>query len=80
MQVTLAAPDARALEVLAAQPNVSAAVADGALITFALRGEESAQAPVLRALVEAGIAVTAFGEARENLHDSYLRTVAEPKR
>jgi ABC-2 type transport system ATP-binding protein len=79
MQVTLAAPDARALEVLAAQPNVTALEAAGALVTFSLRGDEAAQAPVLHALVAAGIAVIAFGEARENLHDSYLRTVAEGK-
>ena len=79
MQVTLAAADARVAEVLAAQVNVSAIVAAGAELTFVLRGEESAQASVLRALVEAGIAVVAFGESRENLHDSYLRTVAEPK-
>ena len=80
MQVTLAAPDARAIEVLAAQPNVAGAVADGAQVSFTLRGEPSAQAAVLRALMDAGIAVVAFGESRENLHDSYLRTVAEPKR
>ena len=79
MQVTLAAADARAAEVLAAQANVSAIAADGAGFAFLLRGDESAQADVLRALVEARIAVVAFGESRENLHDSYLRTVAEPK-
>ncbi len=79
MQITLAAPDARALEVLAAQPNVSSLVADGALVAFSLRGEDGAQAIVLRALIEAGVAVLAFAESRENLHDSYLRTVAERK-
>ena len=80
MQITLAAPDARAVEVLAALPNVSSLVADGALVAFCLRGEEGAQAIVLRALIEAGVGVLAFGESRENLHDSYLRTVAEAKR
>jgi len=79
MQITLAAPDARAMEVLAAQPEVSSLVADGALLAFSLRGEDGSQATVLRALVEAGVAVVAFGEARENLQDSYLRTVTEPK-
>jgi ABC-2 type transport system ATP-binding protein len=79
MQITLAAPDARAGEVLAALPNVSSLAADGAQLAFCLRGEEGAQAIVVRALVDAGIAVVAFGEARENLQDSYLRTVAEPK-
>ncbi len=75
MQATLAPADARALEILAALPHVASVVADGARVSFTLRGDESAQALVLRALVEAGIAVVAFGEARENLHDSYLRTV-----
>ena len=79
MQVTLAAPDARAAEVLAAQHGVGVVAVEGAQITFTLRGEAAAQALVLRALVEGGIAIVAFGESRENLHDSYLRTVAEPK-
>ena len=79
MQVTLAAPDPRVVEVLAAQPQVAAVAVEGAQVSFTLRGEESGQALVLQALVAAGIAVVAFGESRENLHDSYLRTVAGPK-
>ncbi len=79
MEMTLSAADPRATEVLAAQANVGDVVTDGAEITFVLRGDESAQASVLRALVEAGIAIVAFGESRENLHDSYLRTVSERK-
>ena len=31
---------------------------------------------ILRELVLAGLPVSAFAEARENLHQSYLRTVA----
>ena len=80
MQVTLAAPDPHAAEVLAAHPAVASVAAEGAMVTFALRGDDSSPAAVLRALVEAGIEVVGFGESRENLHDSYLRTVAEPKR
>ena len=80
MQITLAASDARAAEVLATLPAVSAVAIDGPRVSFTLRGDNGAQAEVLRALVGAGIAVVAFGEARENLHDSYLRTVAEAKR
>ncbi len=80
IEITLAVPDARALEVLASQPGVASAAAQGAQLTFTVRGAGEVEAQVLRALVEAGIAVTAFGEARENLQDSYLRTVEEPKR
>ena len=79
MQATLAAPDARATEVLAAHPGVSGVASNGTELAFVLRGDEAAQAGVLRALVEAGIAVVAFGESRENLHDSYLRTVSGDK-
>jgi ABC-2 type transport system ATP-binding protein len=77
MQVTFVAPDARALQVLASQPQVASVVADGVLVSFTLHGDESAPALVLRALVDAGLAVAAFGESRENLHDSYLRTLAQ---
>ena len=40
-----------------------------------IAGNAADQARVLRALVEAGIAVAAFAGESENLHDSYLRTV-----
>jgi ABC-2 type transport system ATP-binding protein len=80
MQLTLSAPDARALEVLASQPDVASVVAEGAEVRFALRGGQDRQAQILRALVEAGVAVVAFGESRENLHDSYLRTVSEARK
>jgi len=80
MQVTLAAPDARAAEVLAGLSFVAAVAAEGPHVSFTLRGDEGAQAQALSALVGAGIAVVAFGEARENLQDSYLRTVAEARK
>jgi ABC-2 type transport system ATP-binding protein len=79
MQATLAAPDSRAAGVLAAHGSVTEVASNGTELAFVLRGDEAAQASVLRALVEAGIAVVAFGESRENLHDSYLRTVAGDK-
>jgi ABC-2 type transport system ATP-binding protein len=79
MHLTLARADERAAAVLASQPLVAAIEADGATIAFAWQGDAAAQALLLRALVESGLEVIEFGEARENLHDSYLRTLAEPK-
>ena len=46
----------------------------GATIEFS--GGLDAQGEMLRALVLAGLAVTSFSAERENLHQSYLRTVA----
>jgi ABC-2 type transport system ATP-binding protein len=79
MHLTLASADERAMAVLSSQPLVSAIEADGATIAFAWQGEADAQASLLRALIESGLEVIEFGEVRENLHDSYLRTLAEPK-
>ena len=41
-----------------------------------IAGDAQARSEVLRALVQAGLPVAAFAEERENLHQSYLRTVA----
>jgi ABC-2 type transport system ATP-binding protein len=41
-----------------------------------IAGDAQARSEVLRALVLAGLPVVAFAEERENLHQSYLRTVA----
>ncbi|MCX7161108.1 MAG: ABC transporter ATP-binding protein, partial [Proteobacteria bacterium] len=44
--------------------------------TLEIAGDRGRQGEVLRELVLAGLPVSAFAEARENLHQSYLRTVA----
>lgn len=80
MQLTLAQADERVRAVLALQPRVEAVETNGAEVTFTWRGDAAAQAALLRALLDAGLAVAAFGESRENLHASYLRTVGEAKR
>ncbi|MBS0336386.1 MAG: ABC transporter ATP-binding protein [Proteobacteria bacterium] len=54
--------------------RVLEAGARDALVEIA--GDAQAQSEVLRALVLAGLPVTAFSAERENLHQSYLRTVA----
>ena len=79
MHLTLARPDERALAVLSSQSQVGAVEVDGAEMAFTWQGEAAGQAALLRALVESGLEVIEFGEERENLHDSYLRTLAEPK-
>jgi ABC-2 type transport system ATP-binding protein len=78
LEVGLAAPDARLAVVLAMQPNVESVAVDGARASFLWQGDEGARAVLLKTLIEAGLAVTSFEESRENLHDSYLRTVATP--
>ena len=78
LSVGLAAPDARLAAVLGAQPGIDAIAVDGAGASFSWVGDEPARAVLLKALIESGLAVTSFEEARENLHDSYLRTVSTP--
>ncbi len=75
MRIALVAPDERLQALLAAQPGVSTVEVEGREALFAWSGDEAGQAVLLRELVAAGLAVASFEEARENLHDSYLRTV-----
>jgi ABC-2 type transport system ATP-binding protein len=78
LHVGLAAPDARLAAALSAQPGVATVNVEGAEASFSWEGDEAARAALLKSLVEAGLAVTSFEESRENLHDSYLRTVRTP--
>jgi ABC-2 type transport system ATP-binding protein len=75
LRVVLAAADERFAAVLASQPAVDNVVVEGRVASFDFRGDDDAQASLLRDLVFAGLAVVALEESRENLHDSYLRTV-----
>lgn len=79
MRLALSHADDRAAAILASQPGVTAVEDDGAGFVFAWESAGASQAALLRALVEAGLEVVSFGEARENLQDSYLRTLAEPR-
>jgi len=77
LRLQLAAPDARLPAWLHAQAGVAAcaqAESDRAEISF--QGDAGAQAALLAALVQAGFAVTSFAEHKENLQQSYLRSVA----
>jgi ABC-2 type transport system ATP-binding protein len=75
LRVALAAPDAALRGVLEAQPGVTVIEAGAGEAVVELTGGAPAQAELLSALVRAGLAVSAYGETRENLHESYLRTV-----
>ena len=74
LRVTLAAPDER-LAAMVAVAGVTNVAAEGNAASFDFAGDEKAQAALLRSLVASGLDVAAFEEARENLHDSYLRTI-----
>jgi len=75
MRIALAAPDERLGALLPAHAGVANALVEGRAASFEIDGGEPEQAALLRALVVAGLEVAAFEEVRENLHDSYLRTV-----
>lgn len=75
LRVVLAAADERLRAVLAQQASVVNVAVEGRAASFDFAGDGEAQAGLLRALVSAGLAVAVFEEARENLHDSYLRTM-----
>ena len=64
---------AQALGSIAGVRVVEAGASDA---TLEIAGDRGRQGEVLRELVLAGLPVSAFAEARENLHQSYLRTVA----
>jgi ABC-2 type transport system ATP-binding protein len=47
---------------------------------FAVPEDPAVRAAVIRALVQAGLDVVSYGEERENLHESYLRTLRSSAR
>ena len=58
-------------------PGVAAALNPGWSVQGQLRGAANAQANLLKALVEASFPVIEFAVVRENLHDSYLRSMQD---
>ncbi|MBK8063824.1 MAG: ABC transporter ATP-binding protein [Betaproteobacteria bacterium] len=60
---------------LAALPGVRVLRAEADAAVLELHGGAEAQAALLRALVQAGLPLSEFALERENLHESYLRTV-----
>jgi len=60
---------------LAALPGVRVLRAEADAAVLELHGGAEVQAALLRALVQAGLPLAEFALERENLHESYLRTV-----
>ena len=63
-------------QALGSMAGVRVVEAGASEATLEIAGDRGRQGEVLRELVLAGLPVSAFAEARENLHQSYLRTVA----
>lgn len=76
LRLQLAAPDARLADWLHARPGVVCRNVDSGFAEINFQGDANAQAALLAALVQAGFAVTGFAEHKENLQQSYLRSVA----
>ena len=64
---------------LMATPGLKVIEVAGLEALVDIAGDIEAQAEILRALVQAGLPVSAFSPERENLHQSYLRTVTTEK-
>ena len=75
-ELEIAGPLTTAHALLAGHAGVSALVVDGPCLRFRFDTSASARAALLAAMVEAGVAVVAFARVREDLQQSYLRTVA----
>lgn len=80
VRVAFAAPVANLGELLAALPGVKVLETGDAEAIVGFSGGLEAQSQVLRSLVGAGLPVASFAAERENLHQSYLRTVANGTR
>ena len=80
VRVEFARPVDSLAAVLAAVAGLKVIEAGPSEATIEFSGGLEEQGEVLRALVLAGLAVTTFGAERENLHQSYLRTVASGSR
>jgi ABC-2 type transport system ATP-binding protein len=72
----LAGPDARLAAWLQAYAQVTLKEADETHAEFDLHGDVAEQAALLKALVSEGFAVSSLALHKENLQQSYLRTVA----
>lgn len=75
LQVDVLGDATTALATLSARPGVGAVRAEGHTVHLEFSGDDAARAALLAALVSAGIAVTRFAPAAENLQQSYLRSV-----
>jgi ABC-2 type transport system ATP-binding protein len=77
LRLELAQPDERLYDWFIAHPQAALRLSGEDFVEFDFTGDSIAQATLLRELVEAGFPVTALAEQRENLQQSYLRSVAD---
>ncbi|WP_211442097.1 ABC transporter ATP-binding protein [Collimonas humicola] len=76
LRLTLAQPDPRLQALLAAEPALQVSASDERSADFNFSGDEHAQAALLARLVGAGLPVCGLADQKENLQQSYLRSVA----
>lgn len=76
LRLTLAQPDVRLQGLLAAEPALQVIAADERSADFNFSGDQHAQAALLARLVGAGLPVCGLADQKENLQQSYLRSVA----
>ncbi|HCI12543.1 MAG TPA: ABC transporter ATP-binding protein [Gallionellaceae bacterium] len=76
LHLDVAQPDARLPEWLKAHALITLKNANESHAEFDFRGDLHAQADLLKALVHEGYAVSSLSEHKENLQQSYLRSVA----
>jgi ABC-2 type transport system ATP-binding protein len=76
LHLGLAQPDARLPEWLKGYPQITVKEANANFAEFDFHGNQAGQAILLKTMIEKGFAVNSFAESKENLQQSYLRSVA----
>jgi ABC-2 type transport system ATP-binding protein len=76
LHLTLAQADARLADWLKQHGQIVLKEADASRAEFDFRGDLPAQAALLKTLIQEGFAVSSLAEYKENLQQSYLRSVA----
>ncbi|WP_211452700.1 ABC transporter ATP-binding protein [Collimonas antrihumi] len=76
LRITLAQANPGLRAQLATEPSVQITASDERSADFVFSGDEHAQAALLARLIAGGLAVASFADQKENLQQSYLRSVA----
>jgi ABC-2 type transport system ATP-binding protein len=76
LRLELAQPDERLYDWFNSRPQTALRLSGDDFVEFDFSGDPAAQAALLRELVAADFPVTVLAEQRENLQQSYLRSVA----
>ncbi len=77
LQLNLASPNSRLAEILGTHSSVMLSKNSEDHAEFDFSGTSDEQAQLLAALIQAGLAISSFGE--QNLQQAYLRTIKEKK-